>query len=457
MVLVDLDEGAVVATGRSAHRVTGTGGVRETDPVEWWAALQIALAGTDRTRDIAAISVAGQQHGLVVLDASGNPLRPAMLWNDTRSAPDAVMLRDRLGGAEWWAENVGVVPVASFTASKWAWLLRTEAGTADAVRSVLLPHDFLNLELIGRAVTDRGDASGTAWWSSATGSYAGEVLDELRLDPRLLPEVGTPAGAIGEVTVPAAEATGLRAGIPVAVGTGDNMAAALGLGLQPGVPVISLGTSGTAYAVSTCRTVDATGAVAGFADATELFLPLAATLNCTLAVDRVASWLGLDREAAAGSTDVVVLPYLDGERTPDLPQASGSIQGLRHETTAGEILLGAYEGAAASLLDAIGEVAVHGSGLTADAPLILIGGGAGGATWKRVIGRMSGRRLLIPYRTEPVALGVAAQAAAVLTGEGVGNVAQRWGGGAGDVIDPIPVDEEAFTRIREARRSRYGI
>ena len=267
VLVVDADDGNVVAVGRSPHEVTGTGGARETDPETWWTALRAALAETGHQHDIVAISVGGQQHGMVLLDEARRPLRKAKLWNDTESAPDAAALVAARGGSEWWAQSVGIVPVASFTATKWAWVRRVEPGIAAATRAVCLPHDFINERLTDRPTTDRGDASGTAWWSTATEDYIDEVLDLdlIRLDRRLLPEVVGPTGTAGEVTARAATHLGVRPGIPVGPGTGDNAAAALGLGLDPGTPVISLGTSGTAFMASASRIVDPSGTVAGFA------------------------------------------------------------------------------------------------------------------------------------------------------------------------------------------------
>lgn len=453
VVIVDAGTGEVVAEGRAPHEVSGASGARESDPEAWWAALGRALSETGRAAEVAAISVAGQQHGLVLLDGDGRPLRRAMLWNDTRSAQDAEHLAEDLGGAAVWAERVGVVPVASFTVAKWSWVRRTEPDVASAARAVRLPHDFLTERLTGAAVTDRGDASGTGWWSTATEDYAADVLDlgRVALDRSLLPEVLGPGTPAGTVTADAAAALGLRPGIPVGPGTGDNMGAAMGLALDPGTPVVSLGTSGTAFAVSTVRAVDPTGSVAGFADASGAFLPLAATLNCTLAVDRVAAWLGLDRDDAADRTDVVVLPYLDGERTPNLPFAAGSITGLRHGTSSQEILLAAYRGAAASLLDAVDLLDRHGSGLDPAAPLLLIGGGARGWTWQRVVGELSGRPLAIPAAGELVAIGAAAQAAAVRSGEHPVAAARTWGARNGATVEAVPRDEAAMERIRAVR------
>ena len=453
VVVVDVEDGRVVATGRGTHEVSGTGGARETDPGEWSRALAAALAQTGRGREVAAVSVGGQQHGLVVLSADGRPLRPAVLWNDTRSAPDAAALVVDGGGPDAWARDVGVVPVASFTVTTWAWLRRTEPHVADAARAVRLPHDELTTRLVGRSVTDRGDASGTGWWSTRDEAYAKEVLalERVRLDPAMLPAVlgpGEPAGAVSDA---AAEAFGLPAGIPVGPGTGDNMAAALGLALPAGTAALSLGTSGTVYATSDRRPVDPSGIVAGFADATGRFLPLACTLNATLAVDRVAAWLGLDRDAVDDGGEVVVLPYLDGERTPNLPSAAGTIAGLRHDTTPGQILRAAYEGAVVSLLDALERVAEQTGGLTPDAPLVLIGGGARGRVWRDTVARLSGRPLLVPAAEELVALGAAAQAAAVLTGEPPAEVATRWDASRGALVEPVARDDDALARHHRVR------
>ena len=458
VLVVEPDTGSVEATGRAAHEVTGSGGARETDPEIWWNALRAALAQSGRAAELQAISVAGQQHGLVVTGAGGRPLRPAILWNDTRSAPEAAALTAALGGPAEWAERIGVVPVPSFTATRWAWLRANEPEAAAAARAVRLPHDFLIERLSGRAATDRGDASGTAWWSTRDERYSDEVLGLIGLDPALLPDVLGPDEAAGEVSAAAAGALGLRAGALVGPGTGDNMSAALGLGAAPGQPVVSLGTSGTAYAVMAKRTVDPSGTVAGFADASGRFLPLAATLNATLAVDRVAGWLGIDREAAAESTSVVVLPYLDGERTPNLPHAAGMIAGLRHATTREEILLAAYEGAAASLIEALELLAGLGSGLDREAPLILIGGGARGTVWQRTVARLSGRRVQVPDADELVALGAAAQAAACLSGERPEEVARRWGTSEGTEIEPpTEEDTETLARIRAAREATLAL
>ena len=453
VLVVDSDTGRVVAEGRATHEVAAGGGRSETHPEIWWSALQSALARTGRAADIAAIAIGGQQHGLVLQDAAGVALRPAILWNDTRSAEVVPELIAALGGPAAWADLVGSVPLPSFTVTSLAWLRRHEPEVVAAAHGLRLPHDHLTERLTGNAVTDRGDASGTGWWSPGRGRYAEAVLglDQVALDTALLPRVLGPGEVAGTVTTAAAEALGLREGVVVAAGTGDNMAAALGLGLRPGTPVVSLGTSGTAYVNSATPTNDPSGVVAGFADADGGFLPLVCTLNCTLAVDRVAQWLGLDRDRIASATDCVVLPYLDGERTPDLPLAAGTILGLRHDTTPEAILRAAYEGAVASLLGGLDTMRDTGAEVDPDAAVVLLGGGARGAAWREVIGRVSGRALLLPDAHELVALGAAVQAAATLTGDTAGDLARAWNTSAGTVIDPVGHDPEIVLRNERVR------
>ncbi|MFJ8332110.1 xylulokinase [Streptomyces sp. NPDC094437] len=442
-LVVDAATGQVVASGQAPHTVT-TGAGRESDPRQWWGALGEALRQCgDAAREAAAVSIGGQQHGLVTLDARGEPVRPALLWNDVRSAPQARRLIDELGGPKGWAERTGSVPGASFTVTKWAWLAEHEPEAIRATKAVRLPHDYLTERLTGQGTTDRGDASGTGWWAAGTEAYDEETLAHVGLDSALLPRVVRPGEVAGTVRDP--HDLPFSKGTLVAPGTGDNAAAALGLGLRPGVPALSLGTSGTVYAVSTRRAADPTGTVAGFADAQGDWLPLACTLNCTLAVDRLASLLGLDREAVEPTSGVTLLPYLDGERTPNLPNASGLLHGLRHDTTAGQLLQAAYDGAVHALLGALDLVLDEEADRSA--PLLLIGGGARGGAWQQTVRRLSGRPVRIPEARELVALGAAAQAAGLLTGEDASAVARRWNTAAGPVLDPVERDEATLARI----------
>ncbi|WP_328584113.1 xylulokinase [Streptomyces sp. NBC_00370] len=456
----DVETGKLLAVGRASHRVTGEGGARETDPEVWWSALREAVtaglkeSGVDASA-VTGIAVAGQQHGLVVLDRTGRPLRPAMLWNDTRSAPQAAALTEALGGAAAWAARTGSAPVASITATKWQWLRENDPAVAEATAAVRLPHDFLTERLAGTAVTDPGDASGTNWYSTATGAYDPELLALLGLDAALLPAVATTGGArIGSLTAGAAAELGLPAGIAVAAGTGDNMSAAVGLGLGgAGLldhPVLSLGTSGTVFAAT--RTRPTTPALSGFAAADGTYLPLGCTLNCTLAVDKVAELLRLDREDATPGGEAVLLPYLDGERTPDLPTAAGLLTGLRHDTTPQQLLGAAYEGAAVTVLRALDEV-LAACGLdpaapeVASRPLRLIGGGAQGRMWVETVRRLSGRGLVVPQSGELVALGAAALAASAATGEDPVAVATSWQSGSGPELEPVTRDLETWERV----------
>jgi xylulokinase len=444
VLAVDVESGQVMARAQARH-VVSDGPWRETDPEVWWRALGEALGELGEYAGRAeAVSVGGQQHGLVVLDEAGAPLRPAPLWNDVRSAPQAAALVAERGEG-WWADRFGSVPGASFTVTKWLWLRENEPETAKAAAGVRLPHDFLTERLSGAAVTDRGDVSGTGWWSSADEAYDAELLGAVGLDPAQLPRVLAPGEAAGVVRggLPLA----LRPGALVASGTGDNAAAALGLGLAPGQVALSLGTSGTVYTPSVARPADPSGIVCGFAGAHGGWLPLACTLNCTLAVDRVAALLGLDREAVEPGGSVVAFPFLDGERTPNLPYASGLLTGLRHDTTSGQVLQAAYDGAVYALLAALDQVLAVDSAPDSAAPLLLIGGGARGAAWRDTVRRLSGRAVQVPAADELVALGAAAQAAALLTGEAPADVARRWDTAAGPQYEPLARDDAAVTRL----------
>ena len=454
VVVLDADTGRVVITTRAPHRVTGADGARETDPSDWYDALAAALSATGHAHELEAISIAAQQHGLVVLGRDGAPLRPAILWNDTRAAEDSRTLIADLGGPETAAKMIGSLPGPAFTICSWAWLRRTEPEIANATSGVRLPHDWLTELLTGQAVTDRGDVSATGWWSTPSSDYLAEAMNlpAVRLRAHMLPRVLGPDEPAGRVCAAAAARLGLRSGILVGPGTGDNPATALGLGLRVGVPVVSLGTSGTVFTVSATPSADPSGTVVGLADAAGQYLPLACTLNCTMAVDRVAAWLGIDRdEIAPGSAGVVVLPYFDGERTPNLPHAAGSIAGLRHTTEPGQILRASYEGAVASLLGALDAIDLHSSGIDADAPIILAGGGARGNAWRDCVASLSGRAIRIAEAPQPAALGAAFQAVAVLEGRQVDTIAQAWGRVSPPILAPRPVDQATLDRISRVR------
>jgi len=446
--LRDAGSGELVATGRGAHPITSPP-TSEQDPQTWWSALRDALGEVDgHLADVAAVAVAGQQHGLVLVDDAGDPLRPAKLWNDTTSAPHARALVER-HGAQAWADDVGSVPVASFTVTKLAWVADNEPAALDRTSRVMLPHDYLTWRLTGEHVTDRGDASGTGWWSPRDGSYAPSLLGLVVDDPHgwleRLPRVLGPDEPAGRVTTAAAEATGLPTGALVTCGTGDNMAAALGLGLEAGDVVMSLGTSGTLYAVSDDPTADASGLVAGFADATGRYLPLVCTLNATGVTEMVARLLDVDvgaladlaLDAGTPGTPLVLVPYLEGERTPDLPTSTGLLTGLRRGTGRADLARAAHLGVLCGLF--AGVDALTRSGVALGGRRFLVGGGARSAAYRAFAADLWQAPVVVPAAEEAVAAGACVQAAGGLHGEPPGEVARRWSLGTGTTIEPSGV------------------
>ena len=383
---------------------------------------------------------------MVALDADDRPVHPAKLWNDTESAPDAGWLHGQLArrdadgtkiddGTAAWADAVGSVPVAAFTATKLSWLHRSHPDAWDRIAHVLLPHDYLTHRLTGAYTTDRGDASGTGYWSPMTGEYRWDLLALIDGDrdwTDVVPTVLEPLDVAGRWN-----------DIAVAVGTGDNMAAALGLGLAPGDAALSVGTSGTAFAVADAPTADPTGAVAGFADATGRFLPLVCTSNAAKVLDAVARLLGVDHDefdrlalSAVGDARVpVLLPYFDGERTPNRPDATGMIDGLRSDVTREQFALAAVNGVACGLLDAVDSLRAL-SAVTGK--VVLTGGGANSVALQAVLAGLLDRPLVRSQVDQAVAAGAAVQAAAVASGVDHASVQQRWGlGEGGDAIEPV--------------------
>jgi xylulokinase len=356
--------------------------------------------------------------------------------------------------------------VASFTITKLAWLAQHEPEVCARVRHVLLPHDWLTFRLTGAMTTDRGDASGTGYWSPTAGAWASELLT--MVDPSdpdrdwqaCLPRVLAADDAAGPLLPEAADAFGLAndATAPiVAAGTGDNMAAALGVALRPGDTAVSLGTSGTVFAVSDGFVGDPTGAVAGFADASGRFLPLVCTLNATLVTETIAALVGadiaeLDALAAAepaGAGGMVLVPYLAGERTPNRPLASGAVAGLRTDARRAQLARAAFEGVVCGLLDGLDalDAATAATAATGEGRLVLVGGGSRSATYRQTLADLAGRVVTVPHARELVALGACVQAAAAVEGGDPLAVAQRWRLSEGEHVEhvePAPVDREGI-------------
>jgi len=427
VVVRDLTTGEVVRSGRASHP-DGT----SVDPRHWGDALLAAIADAGGLADVSAIAVGGQQHGMVALDAQGRVIRDALLWNDTRSAGAA---RDLIAefGADQLAERTGLVPVASFTSTKLRWLRDAEPDNAAKVAAVALPHDWLTWRLAGYGpegesplgpvlealTTDRSDASGTGYWSPTTGDYDRELLIAALGHDAVLPRVLGPsehAGTVHPDVTPTADAV-------IGAGMGDNAGAALGLGAASGDVVVSIGTSGTVFAVTDSPVRDVSGAVAGFADASGVFLPLVATLNAARVLDAMARVLGGDHDelgrlalaAEPGAGGAVLVPYFEGERTPNLPEATASLTGLTLASTTRENLArAAVEGMLCALAGGFEAIRVHG---VEAQRLLLVGGAAQNPAVQAIAAQVFSAPVEIPRPGEYVAMGAAVQAAWALTGE----------------------------------------
>lgn len=415
VVIRDAATGLLVREGRAPHPDG-----REIDPELWRVALDEAFDKAGGLYDVSAISIAGQQHGMVALDGDGEVIRPAILWNDTRSAQAAVDLNREAGGDAEIARKTGSVLVASFTATKLRWLADNEPVNAARVASIALPHDWLSWQLQGgkdfeRLFTDRSDASGTGYFDPTTSHYREDILRlALRHDFELKLPTIIKANEFGGTTT---------SGIPIAAGAGDNAGAALGLQAQPGDVVISLGTSGTAFAVSDTSTHDASGAVAGFADATGRYLPLVCTLNAARILDAAASILdkshnevgALALNSSPGANGLTLLPYFQGERTPNRPTATGVFSGMNlKNSNPQDIARAMIEGMLCGLTDALDALIALGVKVNR---VLIIGGAAKNPAIPIIASALFGREVLVPPAGEYVADGAAKQAAWALLGD----------------------------------------
>lgn len=450
VVVRDAESGALQRTGAAPHP-DGT----SVDPAAWWAALEQAIAAAGGFEDVSAVAIGGQQHGMVCLDEAGTVVRDALLWNDTRSAPAALDLIAELdGGAQAWATAVGSVPVASFTVTKLRWLASHEPDNAARTAAVCLPHDWLTWQLRGARdiaglTTDRGDASGTGYWSPASNAYRTDLVQLALGTTPLLPTVLGPSAAAGTTA----------AGALLGPGTGDNAAAALGVAARHGDVIVSIGTSGVVSAVSATPTADASGIVAGFADASGAYLPLVCTLNAARVLDSTARLLGvslaqlseLALSAPIGSGGLVVVPYFDGERTPNRPDATGSVLGLRHDNaTPAHLARSAVEGLLCGLADGLD--ALRNEGVAIER-VLLVGGGAKSEALRRIAPAVLGTPVLVPPPGEYVADGAARQAAWVLS---QATEPPEWDHGEVSRFeaDPAPVVRERYAQVRELTASR---
>jgi xylulokinase len=472
VVVRDVATGAIIRTGRASHPA-GT----EVDPEAWWEALTAAIIDAGGFADVSAVSIAGQQHGMVILNTAGEVIRPALLWNDTRSAQAARNLIAEVG-AVGFAERTGSVPVASFTITKLRWVRDNEPANAEQIAAVALPHDWLTWRLRGfgpvatsefgpqleELTTDRSDASGTGYWNPTTGEYDRALLavalgdasntsstlsalSAFNADAIVLPRVLAPGAQAG--TMAALPALGATTAIVVGVGAGDNAGAALGLGARAGDIIVSIGTSGTVFAVTPAPSGDVSGSVAGFADASGLFLPLVATLNAARILDSIAGLLGVDHTtlgelamtAEPGSDGLVLHPYFEGERTPNLPDATASLDGMTlASTTRPNLARAAIEGLLCGLAD--GLEAVQRQGVTTER-ILLIGGAAQNSAVAQIAAQVFEAPIVVPLPGEYVASGAAIQAAWALTGE---RPAWELKTLTTTAADPRPIIREQYAR-----------
>ena len=433
IIIRDADSGALVREGRAPHP-EGT----EVDPIHWWKALQEAIASAGGLGDVSAISIGGQQHGMVLLDSDGNVIRPALLWNDTRSAKQAQDINSEISNI---AQLTGSSLVASFTASKVRWVVDNEPQNAEKIAAICLPHDWLSWKLSGSAdindlFTDRSDASGTGYFNPVTSEYLSDVMRTvLRSEKKIvLPRI------IDSREFGATTSTGLKIG----AGAGDNAGAGFGIQAQEGDVIVSLGTSGTAFAISKSSTHDSSGTIAGFASVTGEFLPLVCTLNAARILDAATQILDVTHEelgelamkAPAGAHGLSLLPYFEGERTPNRPEATGVLAGITLANSNREDIARAYiEGMLSGLADAVDALEKAGVEIRR---VFLVGGAAKNRAVSHIASALFGREVLVPPAGEYVANGAARQAAWALLG---GDQAPQWNLGDVQSVKAIPTPE----------------
>ena len=422
LVVYDAASKQVLASTSAPLELTsGEDGSREQHPSAWLEAVRACFAGVDPAvrQRIAALSVSGQKHGFVPLDAQGDVLAPAKLWNDTSSAAECGEIMQAVGGAQRCIELAGNPILAGYTASKLPWTRKHRPEVYEKLATILLPHDYLNFWLTGQAFCEHGDASGTGWLDVRTRQWSKELLRAI--DPQrdlsaCLPpllELGSTFALLPHI----ADELGLPHDVRVAVGGGDNMMAAIGTGcVVPGRLSMSLGTSGTLFAYSDTPVIDPDGAWAAFCSSSGGWLPLVCTMNCTVATETIAKLFGFstrDGDAritatAPGADGITLLPFLNGERTPDLPLGKGVLAGLDlHNATEAHFYRAAMEGATFSLK--YGYDAFTRAGMSFDR-IVLTGGGANSAAWRQMVADVFGVPVEVPLQTEGAAFGAALQA-----------------------------------------------
>ena len=465
VLIVNTDNGAVVRMGTCPHP-SGT----EVDPNEWLTALRTAIQKAGGISDVSSISIAGQQHGLVALDANGDIIRPALLWNDTRSGPGAAALVDELG-PEFWAKATGSVPVASLTVSKLRFLADSEPHNAARIKAICLPHDWLTWKLSGSTrlselTTDRSDASGTGYVDCSTDEYRYDILAHAlhitteKAKDIILPRIVPYNQSVGTVAQEWITDKPSRQQILIGPGMGDNAGSAFGHNLQTNQASISIGTSGVIATISDTPIQDPRFGVTGFSDATDKWLPLACTLNGALIQDYFRKILNVSFEelgtlaerAQPGAQGVTLVPYFQGERTPNLPYATAHIAGLTsHNFTRENLARAAYEGLACLMRGAL--EALRGGGISVN-DAMLIGGGAQSETLNQILADVLEIPISVPRTSEYVARGAARQAAVVA---GIPENTNSWSPDITQTYKPRENESvwERYRAVSESIRKSY--
>jgi xylulokinase len=426
-IALDAASGRIIASAARAYDVLPglPPGHLEQDAATWTQAVDATVGEVlerlgARRGDVRGIGVSGQQHGFVPLDGEGRVIRPAKLWCDTSTIAECDQIRNHFGGAAAVIDKVGMDMLPGFTAPKILWLKNHEPENFARLTTVLLPHDYLNYYLTGELSMEYGDASGTALMDVRTRTWARDVLDFI--DPALIdkmPALGSSRTPAGTLLPGLAKAWNLSGDIIVSAGGGDNMMGAIGTGnVAPGVVTASLGTSGTIYAYSEKPAIDPAGEVAGFCDSTDAWLPLVCTMNVTVATEaarKLFGWSHAQMEDAiktvpAGADGLLFLPYLQGERTPNLPRGTGVFHGLTTRTmTPAHLARATMEGVTLGL--AYGLQRMRALGVT-PTEIRLTGGGSKSAIWRQICADVFGCRVVTLAEAEGAALGAAIQALA---------------------------------------------
>ena len=423
-IVLDLDSRRVIAEARAPHRLIDglPPGHMEQHPQEWTAALDAVLAEVaqkiDGTR-VRGIGVSGQQHGFVPLDAGGDVIRPAKLWCDTSTTAECSLITKKLGGPRAALRKTGNLILPGFTAPKILWLKRHEPANYQRLRHVLLPHDYLNYFLTGNYFMEFGDASGTALLDVRQRAWSRDAINAI--DPHLadwLPAISGSHESAGTLRPALAKKYGFAEGVVVSAGGGDNMMGAIGTGnVTPGVVTASFGTSGTIYAFAKKPVIDPHGEIAAFCSSTGGWLPLLCTMNVTTVTEQMRALFGLDHaaldaavaSAPAGAGGLVLLPYLAGERTPNVPDGSGALVGLTQKTfNAGSLARAAMEGATMGMNYGLRRLAALG---VKAKEIRVTGGGAKSAAWRQIMADVFGVPVVAMVEDEGAALGGALQVA----------------------------------------------